>query len=797
MRLVWRSMLVLCMTTAVGACSGGDSGGVTATPDALTAPTGVAVTLVSLSSVRVDWVANPSSQQVRGYNVFRDGQQIAEVTLPTYLDTGLVELSTHSYRVSAIGPGSAVSPQSADLPAAHFIVPDLTPPKVVSSVPQSGATVVSIRVAPTIQFSEALDPATVSSATIKLSTVSGIAVAGTVAFGVNATTVVFTPAAPLAPSTSYVLTASTGVKDLSGNQLLPSFTTSFTTSQPIDETPPAIVGVTPANLSRDVPVNSAVTVSFSEALDAQSITSATLTLSRLGAAAPVTATVSYNAITHVATLAPLEPLLSSTSYVVSVGTGVKDVVGNALSTPFSSQFTTAAPVDNNPPTVAGFEPADGAVNIAALVIVRVTFSEAMLASSLNATTVTLTNTIGGAAVAASIAYDVATNRLSITPITALALGTGYTVTVTTGAKDVAGNGLAANFVTRFTTIAPDITPPTIISTSPANAATDVPVSAQYSVKFSEPMLASSINATTVTLKRSAGGVAVSGTVQYNAQSREATFLPDVPLAYSTSYTATVTVGVRDVAGNALVSPLVTTYTTVAQPPIVTGISPGSRSTNISATAKVVVTFSVPVKAVSVNSSNFFVRNTATAEVVAGSIVYDAVARTATFTPSSRYENNNSYAVIVTQGVTDLAEQPLVQSFQSCFTPGPGTGPVSSVTGFWSASTACNDTHWHMTLVQTGNTISLATSCDPGDCQIAALDEVGFTALGGRGISTITSVTGTVNGTAVSLTIRTADNLTFSFVGAFATVTNSPNAWIIGSIGGGALISGGISFERQR
>jgi hypothetical protein len=54
----------------------------------------------------------------------------------------------------------------------------------------------------------------------------------------------------------------------------------------------------------------------------------------------------------------------------------------------------------------------------------------------------------------------------------VAAGTTYTATVTTGAKDTAGNALAANFVWSFTTGAALTPRLQVISVDPLNAAAD-------------------------------------------------------------------------------------------------------------------------------------------------------------------------------------------------------------------------------------------------------------------------------------------------------------------------------------
>ena len=97
---------------------------------------------------------------------------------------------------------------------------------------------------------------------------------------------------------------------------------------------------------------------------------------------------------------------------------------------------------------------------------------------------------------------------------------------------------------------PDTTPPTVSVTYPANAATGVFVDGVISVTFSEPMNAATINSTTFTLA-DASFAPVLASVNYAGNT--ATLTPINPLAQNSVYTATVTTGVKDLAGNAMVA----------------------------------------------------------------------------------------------------------------------------------------------------------------------------------------------------------------------------------------------------
>ncbi len=102
-------------------------------------------------------------------------------------------------------------------------------------------------------------------------------------------------------------------------------------------------------------------------------------------------------------------------------------------------------------------------------------------------------------------------------------------------------------------VKPDTKPPTITNITPANGASYVRPSAVITATFSEEMQAGSINDSTFTVD------GVIGTVNYS--DKVATFTPDSALSLNTVYTATITTGVRDAAGNALQSSYIWDFTT--------------------------------------------------------------------------------------------------------------------------------------------------------------------------------------------------------------------------------------------
>jgi hypothetical protein len=138
-------------------------------------------------------------------------------------------------------------------------------------------------------------------------------------------------------------------------------------------------------------------------------------------------------------------------------------------------------------------------------------------------------------------------------------------TITTGAKDVAGNAIASNYTWSFTTsAAADVTPPTVLTMVPANNATSIAVNSAVTATFSEAMNSSTITSTSFTLKQ--GTTAVAGTVTYSGTT--ATFTPSAALSGGMVYTATITTGAKDVAGNAITAAKTWSFTTVTTATVV-------------------------------------------------------------------------------------------------------------------------------------------------------------------------------------------------------------------------------------
>ncbi len=491
----------------------------------------------------------------------------------TAMFTPAAALSNSTVYTATITTG-ATSLAGMPLPANYvWTFTTITPPPVViATVPVNTATGVPVAQVLTATFNEAMNCATLASpaASFTLAGPGIKPVAGTVSCAGAVAT--FTPAADLVVNTVYTATITTGAQSLAGTPMGANYVWTFRTLPA--PTPPTVISTVPANLATGVPINQALSATFSVAMNPATIDAATFTLKVTGGAS-VAGVVTYVAAGAVATFTPTASLAPSTQYTATIGTGAENLAGTALAANYVWTFTTAATPVLVPPTVTSTIPINAATGVPLNQIVSATFSTAMNPATIDATTFMLAGP-GATTVPGLVAYAAVGNTLTFTPTANLAPSTLYTATITKGAQDLAGIGLASNYVWTFTTGAAVVTvPPQLVSTVPANSAPNVPLNQAVSATFSKAMNPLTITTGTYQLT-GPGGIATAGTVSYDAIDFIATFTPTAPLIASTTYTATVTSGATDLAGNPLGNTgapdpwMFTTGAAIVPPPVILG-----------------------------------------------------------------------------------------------------------------------------------------------------------------------------------------------------------------------------------
>jgi hypothetical protein len=465
---------------------------------------------------------------------------------------------------------------------------------------------------------------------------------------------------------------------------------------------PTVLSTDPSDESENQPLDRTVTITMNEPILASSINLDNLTI------APA---VSYDVFPDPLSnrrikLSPLVNLQYGTEYTVTlVAEGLKDLSENVIAEDYMFQFTTIPspppppPPDSTAPTVQATNPIDTATSVPRDKIVTITMDEPMLASSINTSNITIDP---------SIDYDVFLNPVNTSQIVLnhsvlFTYNTLYTITINAGGiKDVAGNGIASQFVFDFTievqpTI-PDTTPPTVTAIDPTNGATGVVRDKTITITFSETIVESSITTSNILF---AGGAAIGYAVFRDAVDNTKIKLdPDGTLDASTLYTITLIAGgVKDLSENGIASQLQFTFTTQAAAPdpdttspTITARSPAPSATGVSISTDVVVDFSEPLDPASVTTDTFELMAPGPVEVAAVVSLENGNTRVR-LNPNSNLATSASHTMFVRTGVTDVAANNLAVESSWSFTteaaPPPADTTPPTITARTPVSGATN------------------------------------------------------------------------------------------------------------
>ena len=544
--------------------------------------------------------------------------------------------------------------------------PDITAPLVITTTPTEGELGVHADIVLDAVFSEPMDPSTLTLATFTLAGPGQVNVQGEVIYTAPGAVAAFVPASDLLPDVTYTATIRDDATDLAGNPLAQDYVWSFKVLVPADDTPPIVILTSPSDDAVDVASSVDLLAAFSEPMDPATITAAHLQVKGPGQV-PVPGAVSYEAWGPVGLFTPDSPLLPATLYTATVTTGVTDLAGNAMVQDYVWTFTVAGPADGTPPLVLLTSPDDGGADVPLDATLLALFSEAMDPATLTPSTIQLRDPDDNL-VPGGLSYEGWVPISLLTPTSALEADTTYTATISTGVADLAGNHLAQDYVWSFTTAAPaDLTPPLVLLTNPDDGDAGVPTDVLVLAAFSEGLDPASFNDATFDLRGPAGGE-VPGVVLYDSWLPLGTFTPDAPLRVDTTYTATITTGITDLAGNHLAQDYVWSFTTAPAAddlaPYVLFTTPTDGATEVLPGAEVVVAFSEPMDPATLSSATFGLTGPGGVGV-AGALLH--LGTWATFTPSSPLDLGATYTAIVTTGAADLAGNHLAQDYVWTFT----------------------------------------------------------------------------------------------------------------------------------
>ena len=201
----------------------------------------------------------------------------------------------------------------------------------------------------------------------------------------------------------------------------------------------------------------------------------------------------------------------------------------------------------------------------------------------------------------------------------------------------------------------DTTSPLVSLTVPSSDGT-LPDGNKLTVTFDEAMDPATIDETTFTLVETISRVPVAGIVTYVGQT--AIFTPTESID-SINYTATITTGVKDLAGNALAADTVWSFTGAAADvtdPTVTATNPAHLATGVILSKKIHATFDEAMDPETIDETTFTLVETSTSDPVAGIVTY--IGMDAIFTPDGLLDAGLNYTAEITTGAEDLGGNPL-------------------------------------------------------------------------------------------------------------------------------------------
>ena len=283
---------------------------------------------------------------------------------------------------------------------------------------------------------------------------------------------------------------------------------------------------------------------------------------------PVSGVVTYDAANNIAVFVPTEGgLASSTTFTATVTTAAESAGLSPLASNYVWTFTTGASTNSTAPLVTSTNPAATSVGAGTNQKITATFSEAMDSTTLTASTFTLIGP-GDTLIPGTVTYSTIGTTATFTPSSALTAGSTYIAVIAAGVTDLAGNGLASDFIWGFTTEdTTDTVAPTVSSTNPIDSVPAVGIDASINASFDKAMDPATLNPGTFTVTGPDATV-VTGQVTYDVPDMIVTFTPTSPLAANTTFSATLN-GALDLAGNPLAT-FVWSFTTGATS---TGLSP--------------------------------------------------------------------------------------------------------------------------------------------------------------------------------------------------------------------------------
>lgn len=324
---------------------------------------------------------------------------------------------------------------------------------------------------------------------------------------------------------------------------------------------------------------------------------------------------------------------------------------------FSAKGDTWAYTMEKYPSVVFMDPANGSMGIPPNTNISITFNQAMN-ESFTQTAISSSPTITG-----SFSWYPGEATVKWDPDGVLKFGTKYIVTITTNAKSKLGINLPNAYVFSFNTSqpAPDIYPPYVVSTSPANGSVNISVTTNITIQWNESMNQASADGAFSSSPAIICAWSWSGVNQ--------TCTPGSLLKLNTKYTITIASTAKDLAGNYMKSAYTYSFTTesIGKPPVVVSTSPKDGETNVSLDSAFGISFSEGMDALATEGA------TSSSPNIPGVFFWGSDNRMS-LVPTAYLLSYTTYTITVTTAAKSMVNVNMANPYTFSFTTGNWIGP---------------------------------------------------------------------------------------------------------------------------
>lgn len=338
---------------------------------------------------------------------------------------------------------------------------------------------------------------------------------------------------------------------------------------------------------------------------------------------------------------------------------------------FMSGPVAVSVIDPTIPSITSTTPQDGSTGVSKSTGIIVNFNESMNVTTLTNSTIFLQKTDGTNIPLTSQGVSNNNQTVTFTQTSGqLSDYTDYNIVVNPSliynSHGTQLGSATSQTIASFRTA--DITPPTVVSVTPSNGASNQTQTPAITIGFSESMNQATLTTSNIILQTQAGSVVSGYTISYDSNTYTATVnLNGTLLASQTTYQLIINqANITDIAGNAIGTGnnTISTFTVGDYTaPVLSSVSPLNGATGVaveSGTTQIVLTFSESMNTSTLSATNIqLVRNITSTAVTLGTPSFSNNNQTVTFSLTTNLASQESYSIVINpSAITDVAGNPV-------------------------------------------------------------------------------------------------------------------------------------------